>query len=199
MADTKISNLTALAAAPASGDFFALVDTSASETKKLDAKYLVRDSAGSGSIVTGAYTLTLPATGTAALLATTQTLSGDNTFSGQLNFASGGSSAEPKLAVNEDANTGFYSNSADTLRLTVGGYLTIATDGTGTYGRVAMGGAQPSQASALLDLSSTSGCLLLTRMTTTQRNALTAVNGMIIYNSTTSTIQGYVGGSWTNL
>jgi hypothetical protein len=70
MADTKISNLTALAAAPDSGDFVALVDTSASETKKLDAKYLVRDSAGSGAIVTGAYTLTLPATGTAALLGT---------------------------------------------------------------------------------------------------------------------------------
>jgi len=74
MADTKISNLTALAAAPDSGDFVALVDTSASETKKLDAKYLVRDSAGSGAIVTGAYTLTLPATGTAVLLGTAQTL-----------------------------------------------------------------------------------------------------------------------------
>jgi hypothetical protein len=66
MADTKISNLTALAAAPDSGDFVALVDTSASETKKLDAKYLVRDSGGSGAIVTGAYTLTLPADMTAA-------------------------------------------------------------------------------------------------------------------------------------
>lgn len=68
MADTKISNLTALAAAPDSGDFFAVVDTSATATKKLDAKYIVRDSAGTGAIVTGAYTLTIPATGTAALL-----------------------------------------------------------------------------------------------------------------------------------
>ena len=198
MAATAISGLTALTA-PAVADQLIVVDDSASDNRSLALSYVVRDTGGTGAIVTGAYTLTLPATGTAALLATTQTLSGDNTFSGQLNFASGGSSAEPKLAVNEDANTGFYSNSADTLRLTVGGYLTIATDGTGTYGRIAMGGAQPSQVSALLDLSSTSGCLLLTRMTTTQRNALTAVNGMIIYNSTTSTIQGYVGGSWTDL
>ena len=59
MADTKISNLTGLAAAPATDDVFALVDTSASSTKKLDAKYLVRDSGGSGAIVTGAFTLTL--------------------------------------------------------------------------------------------------------------------------------------------
>jgi len=198
MAGKAITGLTALTA-PAVADKLIVVDDSASDNRSLALSYVVRDTGGTGAIVTGAYTLTLPATGTAALLATTQTLSGDNTFSGQLNFASGGSSAEPKLAVNEDANTGFYSNSADTLRLTVGGYLTIATDGTGTYGRIAMGGAQPSQVSALLDLSSTSGCLLLTRMTTTQRNALTAVNGMIIYNSTTSTIQGYVGGSWTDL
>ena len=198
MAGTAISGLTALTA-PAVADKLIVVDDSASDNRSLALSYVVRDTGGTGAIVTGAYTLTLPATGTAALLATTQTLSGDKTFSGQLNFASGGSSDAPKLAVNEDANTGFYSNLPDTLRLTVGGYLTIATDGTGTYGRIAMGGAQPSQPSVLLDLSSTSGCLLLTRMTTTQRNALTAVNGMIIYNSTTSTIQGYVGGSWTNL
>lgn len=86
MADTKISNLTALAAAPDSGDFLAVVDTSASETKKLDAKYLVRDSGGSGAIVTGAYTLTLPATGTASVLGTAQTYSALKTFSAGLTF-----------------------------------------------------------------------------------------------------------------
>lgn len=35
--------------------------------------------------------------------------------------------------------------------------------------------------------------------TTTQRNALTAFNGMLIYNSTDSKIQGYAGGAWVNL
>ena len=35
--------------------------------------------------------------------------------------------------------------------------------------------------------------------TTTQRNALTAFNGMIIYNSSTSKIQGYAGGAWVDL
>lgn len=40
MADTKISNLTALAEAPATGDLLALVDVSASETKKLTIAYL---------------------------------------------------------------------------------------------------------------------------------------------------------------
>jgi hypothetical protein len=36
-------------------------------------------------------------------------------------------------------------------------------------------------------------------MTTTQRNALTAINGMIIYNTTTSKFQGRAGGAWVDL
>tara|TARA_R110001583_G_scaffold150370_1_gene302406 strand:- start:3555 stop:3782 length:228 start_codon:yes stop_codon:yes gene_type:complete len=41
--------------------------------------------------------------------------------------------------------------------------------------------------------------LKLNGITTTQRNALTAANGMLIYNSTDNKFQGYQGGSWTNL
>jgi hypothetical protein len=39
----------------------------------------------------------------------------------------------------------------------------------------------------------------LPRLTTTQRDALTAVNGMIVYNSSTDKFQGYENGSWANL
>ena len=39
----------------------------------------------------------------------------------------------------------------------------------------------------------------LPSLTTTERNALTAVNGMLIYNSTDNKFQGYEGGSWANL
>jgi len=35
--------------------------------------------------------------------------------------------------------------------------------------------------------------------TTTERNALSAVNGMVVYNSTDSKFQGYAGGTWVNL
>lgn len=68
----------------------------------------------------------------------------------------------------------------------------IASDG-----RVGIGTSPAT--SAKLDVSSTTGAVLLPRMTTAQRDALTAANGMVIYNTTTSTIQGRQGGAWTNL
>lgn len=35
-------------------------------------------------------------------------------------------------------------------------------------------------------------------MTTDQRNALSAANGMVIYNTTTNKFQGYAGGGWVD-
>ena len=40
---------------------------------------------------------------------------------------------------------------------------------------------------------------LLPSMTTTERDNLSAVNGMIIYNSTTATVQVYQGGAWASV
>ena len=63
---------------------------------------------------------------------------------------------------------------------------------------VGMGTASPA-ASAKLEISSTVGSLLLPRMTTTQRDALTAVNGMLIYNSSNNVLEAYENGSWVNI
>lgn len=54
-------------------------------------------------------------------------------------------------------------------------------------------------ASTVLELNSTTGALLVTRMTTTQKNALTPTNGMIAYDSTLAVLQGYIAGAWTSL
>ena len=53
--------------------------------------------------------------------------------------------------------------------------------------------------SAKLELSSTVGALLLTRMTTVQRDALTAVNGMVLYNTTNNRLEAYENGAWVDL
>lgn len=60
-------------------------------------------------------------------------------------------------------------------------------------GTIAIGTITPAT-SAILDLTSTTKALIVTRMTTTQRDALTAVNGMVIFNTTTLKFQGYAGG-----
>lgn len=71
--------------------------------------------------------------------------------------------------------------------------------GTSAYdeanNRLGLGTASPN-ASSVLDLTSTTGSLLLPRMTTTQRDALTAANGMVVYNSTVNEVQAREGGAW---
>jgi hypothetical protein len=64
-------------------------------------------------------------------------------------------------------------------------------------GNVGIGTTSPA-ASAKLEISSTTGAFLLPRMTTTERNALTAVNGMRIYNTTTNQFEAYEAGAWVN-
>ena len=46
---------------------------------------------------------------------------------------------------------------------------------------------------------STTGYVQVNSLTTTQRDALTAAAGMIIYNTTDSKFQGYENGAWVNL
>lgn len=50
---------------------------------------------------------------------------------------------------------------------------------------------------AALEIQSTDGGLLIPRMTDAQMNALTVVNGMLIYNSTFNQMYVFTGGSWT--
>lgn len=53
--------------------------------------------------------------------------------------------------------------------------------------------------SVALEIKSTTKGFMNARMTTTERNALTAVNGLQIYNSTDDKLQVYAGGSWVDL
>lgn len=58
-------------------------------------------------------------------------------------------------------------------------------------------GATVSQASSILTFTSTTQGIVLPRMTTTQRNAITSpIQGLIIYNTTTNQIERYDGSVW---
>jgi hypothetical protein len=61
--------------------------------------------------------------------------------------------------------------------------------------RVGIGTSTP-DTSSILDLTSTTGALLVPRMTTTQRIALTAVNGMIVYDTLTNMFYFRENGIW---
>jgi len=67
-----------------------------------------------------------------------------------------------------------------------------------SVGNVGVGTATPA-VSAKLEIDSTTGALLLSRMTTAERDLLTAVNGMILYNTTLSKVQVYEGGAWASV
>jgi hypothetical protein len=110
---------------------------------------------------------------------------------------------DPLIQFTEDSTTvGLLSADKTASRIYV-------TDSTSTYdiltidtsnNNVGINTASPA-ADAILDLTSDAskkGALLVPRMTTTDKNSLTAVNGMIVYDSTLNKFQGYENGAWTS-
>ena len=118
-------------------------------------------------------------------------------YIGQSAFSKFGYSSGSCSFIEQDANTplgiGTISNQDVFVFTNNTIKFTVKNDG-----KVGIGTASPAT-SALLDLTSTTGSLLVPRMTTTQKNALTPANGMIVYDSTLDKFQGYEAGAWANL
>lgn len=116
------------------------------------------------------------------------------------------------------ATTGFSSNSVGIIGIYAaenftdtanGTYLKLSTTNNGTTvatakmvitndGRVGIGTSTPDDY-ALLDLTSLTGSLILPRMSTAQRDAMTPVSGMIIFNATLATFQIYYQSGWKSI
>ncbi len=64
---------------------------------------------------------------------------------------------------------------------------------------VVQGTGAPTNGNVGIELKGTDKALLLSRMTTTQRDAMTPVEGMIILNSSVPNVQAYLSGAWVNL
>jgi hypothetical protein len=66
-------------------------------------------------------------------------------------------------------------------------------------GSMTLGSTDPPTAGAILDLDTVLGAFLPPRLTTTQRDALTAAEGMQVYNTTTDQMEVYALGSWVSM
>lgn len=79
--------------------------------------------------------------------------------------------------------------------------LRIVTDIDNYVTRIAVNTStqKVTNASVGLEVAGNDRVLLLSRMTTTEKNALTAVNGMLVYDTTLEKFQGYEAGAWVNL
>jgi hypothetical protein len=160
----------------------------------------------SGAILSDTDVLTLPSlTASRAVISNgSQQLAVSATTSTELGYVSGVTSAiqtQLNAKVDEVASTdnavvrfdgtgGAVQNSA----VLIDDSNNINTPASGLFGAVGT-----PVASAALELRTTTGALLLTRLTTAQIAALTAVNGMIVYNTTLDRFQGYFAGAWGDL
>jgi collagen type VII alpha len=152
-----------------------------------------------------------------AITAGAQTLLGPKTI---------GSTSSSTLTINNTATSGIVAagsfnasgiNSGDNIGIgvtasgatdNVGISIYSISAGSGSYsiyspaaaktyfaGQVGIGTSSPN-ASSILDLSSTTGAFIVPRMSTTQRNALTATNGMVVYDTTLNQFYFYENGAW---
>ena len=93
-------------------------------------------------------------------------------------------------AVHLEGGAGVNGNSAGVLYLQENNnQVTVFGDSSAS--------ADPTSVS--IDFASVTRVPLLPRLTSTQIASLTAVNGMIVYNINTSTVQARTGGTWTSL
>lgn len=109
----------------------------------------------------------------------------------------GGAGAIANLAHLSEFGTGIgLPGSAEpgTVRFLISAALRAKLNATG----LALGGSDPAT-DAELDLQSTDKAMLVNRLTTTQRDALTPSDGMVIYNTTTLQFEGRANGAWVAL
>tara|TARA_B100000131_G_C18060819_1_gene590358 strand:+ start:321 stop:1067 length:747 start_codon:yes stop_codon:yes gene_type:complete len=180
--------------------------------------FLMADSA------TADRTITLPnATGTVSLIGNAETLTNKTLTSPDINGGTidgtviGGSSPASIIGTtvrstgNFDVNTNKFNVTASNGNTGIAGNLdvtgTVTSTGNfdvntnkftvnATNGNTASAG---SISGTSVEVTGTTGSVKLPTLTTTQRNALSAANGMLVYNSTTSKIEAYAGGAWVQL
>jgi hypothetical protein len=90
----------------------------------------------------------------------------------------------------------FGGTGASNIKIQSGGVDRVFVSSSGSVGI----GTSSLDASAALDVTSTTGGILFPRMTGTQRDAIASpANGLVLYNTTTDKLQVRAAGSWVDL
>jgi len=151
-----------------------------------------------------------------------------NTFNSIESYASRGSIVTPTVSVADDSLFGYINYGHDGSAYVQSSFIVAGVDSQATVasgavpGNIVMGTTPdggttnntvvinkdgnlgvniltPTEKLDVVGNIKTSGFVQFGSLTTTQRDALTPANGMVIYNSTDNKFQGYENGGWANL
>jgi hypothetical protein len=150
-------------------------------------------SAGSGAAVGYSMLNNLSSFGTIRLSSSTYNIGLDTQEIDQLYVGADGAVNGIMIATEDDAPVKVVVNGDEIAR------FKYSATGSGIALHPLGGLITNPATSALLDLQGTFGALLLPRLTTTQRDALTPSDGMEIYNSTLGTAQVRNAGAWASV
>lgn len=119
---------------------------------------------------------------------------------------SAGATHQTQLEVRPDYLDISSDNFGIACNASVGFTFTDAINGNVTLTSLIGGGGNPfdqdlntTDTPEFQGVTATTGTVRLANLTTTERNALTAANGDMVYNITDSKLQGYQAGAWINL
>jgi hypothetical protein len=122
-------------------------------------------------------------------------VAGNTYLNGVIRAAAASSAAAPGYTFAGDPDTGIYRSAANTLGISTNGIVAVLIDGNNNVG---IGAA--ANASAILDVQSTTKGFRLPNMTTAQKNAIaTPAAGLMVFDTTLAKACVYSGAAWQTI